>query len=457
MVKTRRPVIVLLALAAIVAPAQAQAAFGPEARFDLVVPAGQAPNVVNAVAVDVDGSAFVLWSGVVQKYDPSGALVKTWGSFGSAPGQFVPPDQLGHSTDAIEVDGLGHVYVTDYSGNRVVKFTTNGDFVANLGANGGDGTAGRGPGEFYRPSDLVTDAAGNLYVSDSPQFLPSLSAPQLQKFAPDGALLARRSGISIPYGLTPGPGDRWYSYRGTQQISTPTEQDLVTERTIQPGGFPVLPGDPPGTKGYITQSCCGIAFVNGRVWIGRSEIHAIEAYGPDGGFQIECPVTGNIRTLAPGRDGRLYVLAERSLTRYGENAQPCDTEAPKIERSVISPPVLHTSNAKRMRRTWLIFGVSEQATAELTFTRLVKGRRVHGRCVRARARNRGRRACVLRRAKEAKFRGIPAYANYNPYIRLADLLGRKRLPHGRYKVRIKVVDHAGLRSRPAVLPLLISR
>ena len=137
--------------------------------------------------------------------------MKTWGSFGSAPGQFFPPDQ---STDAIEVDGLGHVYVTDYSGNRVVKFTTNGDFVANLGANGGDGTAGRGPGEFYRPSDLVTDAAGNLYVNDSPQFLPSLSAPQLQKFAPDGAVLARRSGISIPYGLTPGPGDRWYSLQG---------------------------------------------------------------------------------------------------------------------------------------------------------------------------------------------------------------------------------------------------
>ena len=457
MVRVHRLVTVVLGLGAIVAPAQAQASFGPEARFDFAVPAGQTPDAVRDVAVDVDGSAFVLWPGLVQKYDPSGALVKTWGSFGSAPGQFFPPDQLGHSTDAIEVDGLGHVYVTDYSGNRVVKFTTNGDFVANLGANGGDGTAGRGPGEFYRPSDLVTDAAGNLYVDDSPQFQPALSAPQLQKLAPDGAVLARRSGTFLPYGLTPGPGDSWYAYRGGQQISTLTEQDLVTERAIQPAGFPVLPGDPPGTKGYITPSCCGIAFVGGRVWIGRSEIHAIEAYGPNGGFQIECPVTGNIRSLAPGRDGHLYVLTATSLIRYGEAAQPCDTEAPRITRPVISPPVLHMSNAKRMRKTWLTFGVSEQATAELTFTRLVKGRRVHGRCVRARARNRGRRACVLRRVNEATFRGIPAYVNNNPWIRLADLLGRKRLPPGRYKVRIEVVDHAGLRSRPAVLSLLISR
>jgi hypothetical protein len=457
MVKGHRLVILVLALAAVIAPAQAQAAFGPEARFDVAVPAGDPPDTVRDVAVDADGSVFVLWPGLVQKYNPSGALVTTWGSFGSAPGQFSPPDQWGRSTDEIEVDGLGHVYVNDYYGNRVVKFTTNGDFVANLGANGGDGTAGRGPGEFYRPTDLTTDAAGNLYVHDSPQFQPSLSAPQLQKLAPDGTVLARRSGTFLPYGLTPGPGDRWYAYRGREQISTLTEQDLVTERAIQPAGFPVLPGDPPGTKGYITQSCCGIAFVGGRVWIGRSEIHAIEAYGPDGGFQIECPVIGNIRTLAPGRDGRLYLLAATSLTRYGENAQPCDTQAPTIKPAVISPPVLHTASAKRKRKTWLNFGVSEQATAQLTFTRLVRGRRVHGRCVRARARNRRRPSCVLRRVNEATFRGIPAYANYNPSIRLADLLAHERLPHGRYKVKLEVVDHAGLRSRPVVMSLLVTR
>jgi hypothetical protein len=457
MVSGRRLVIGLVALAAFVGSAQAQAAVAPEARFDLVVPAGRAPDAVRDVAVDADGSAFVLWPGVVQRYDPAGALVKVWGSFGSAPGQFFPPDQWGRSTDDIEVDGLGHVYVTDYYGNRVVKFTTNGDFVANLGANGGDGTAGRGPGEFYRPDQVVTDAAGNLYVQDSPQFLPSLSAPQLQKLAPDGAVLARRSSTFLPYGLTPGPGDRWYAYAGREQISTLTEQDLVTERSIQPSGFPVLTGDPPGTKGYSTPSCCGIAFVGGRVWIGRSEIHAIEAYGPQGGFQMECPITGNIKTLARGRDGRLYALVGASLVRYGEAAQPCDTEPPRITNPVISPPVLHTSSRKRMRRTWLIFGVSEQATAQLTFTRLVRGRRVHGRCVRARKRNRDRRACLLRRVNEATFRDITAYVNGNPYIRLATLLGKKRLPHGRYKLRVEVVDHAGLRSRPTVLPLLIAR
>jgi hypothetical protein len=428
MVKGHRLVIVLLALAAIVAPAQAQAAFGPEARFAVTVPAGQGPAAVRDLAVDVDGSAFVLWSGVVQKYDASGMLVKSWGGFGSAPGQFFPPDQWGRSTDEIEVDGLGHVYVTDYYGNRVVKFTTNGDFVANLG-------------DFHGPRALAADAAGNLYAMDSPQFQPSLSSPQLRKLAPDGTVLAHRSDafFSDP---TPGPGDRWYDYTGGQEISMLTEEDLVTEGAVVPGRFPVLTGDPPGTKGYSAPSCCGIAFVNDRVWIGRSEIHAIEAYGPSGGFRMECPVSGYIHSLAPGRDGRLYVLAGASVIRYGEGAQPCDTEPPRITASAISPPVLHTSSPKRARRTWLSFAVSEQATAKLTFTRLVRGRRVHGR---------------LRRLHAATFRGIPAYLNNNPYIRLADLLAHKRLRHGRYEVRIEVVDHAGLRSRPAVLRLLVSR
>src|SRR3954453_22228948 len=147
MVNGRRLLIGLVALTAIVGPARAQAAFGPEARFDLVVPAGESPDAVRDIAVDADGSAFVLWPGVVQKYGSSGALAKVWGSFGSAPGQFFPPDEWGRGTDDIEVDGNGHVYVTDYYGNRVVKFTTDGGFVANLGANGGDGMAGHGPGE----------------------------------------------------------------------------------------------------------------------------------------------------------------------------------------------------------------------------------------------------------------------------------------------------------------------
>jgi hypothetical protein len=283
-----------------------------------------------------------------------------------------------------------------------------------------------------------------------------LAAAQLQKLAPDGTVLARRSD-SFLYGLTHGEGEAWYVYAGGQEICTLTEADLVTERAIQLGRFPVLPGDPPGEKGYVQPSCCGIAFVGGRVWIGRSEIHAIEAYGSNGGFRMECPTIGNIRDLAPGRDGHLYVLVGASLIRYGEAAQPCDTEAPRITSSAISPPVLHTSSRKRMRRTWLIFTVNEQATAQVTFKRLVQGRRVKGRCVRARSRNRRRRACVLRRVNEATFTGIRVYLNYNPWIRLATLLGKERLPHGRYQLRIGVVDHAGLRSRPTVLPLLVAR
>jgi hypothetical protein len=197
MVRSHRLVVGLLVLATLGMPTQAQGAFGVQGRFDLVAPSGAAPGGVRDLAVDVGGSVYVLWPGLVQKYAASGALVESWGGHGTAPGQFFPPDQWGRSTDEIEVDGLGHVFVTDYYGNRVVEFTTGGDFVANRGANGGDGTAGRGPGEFYRPAQLATDVTGNLYVIDSPQFQP-LSAPQVQKLAPDGTALARRSAGFLP-------------------------------------------------------------------------------------------------------------------------------------------------------------------------------------------------------------------------------------------------------------------
>ena len=71
MVKAHRLVIVLLALAATLAPGQAQA-FVPEARFDIVTPAGETP-AFRDFAVDQDGFTYVLWPGLVQKYDPSGA------------------------------------------------------------------------------------------------------------------------------------------------------------------------------------------------------------------------------------------------------------------------------------------------------------------------------------------------------------------------------------------------
>lgn len=68
----------------------------------------------------------------------------------------------------IAVDASGNLYVADTNNNMIRKIAPNGDvttFAGNptAGSNDGTGTAA----SFHEPTDLVVDASGNLYVTDS--------------------------------------------------------------------------------------------------------------------------------------------------------------------------------------------------------------------------------------------------------------------------------------------------
>jgi hypothetical protein len=57
----------------------------------------------------------------VAKYDKNGTFVKSWGDFGSGPGQFNLPH-------AIVIDGDDNVYIGDRTNHRVQVFDTDGNF-----------------------------------------------------------------------------------------------------------------------------------------------------------------------------------------------------------------------------------------------------------------------------------------------------------------------------------------
>ncbi|MDH4218069.1 MAG: NHL repeat-containing protein [Candidatus Aminicenantes bacterium] len=61
----------------------------------------------------------------------------------------------------IAVDDKGNVYVLDSGNHRIQKFDPKGHFLASFGRQG------QGPGEFQYPQSIDIDAEGNLYVSDS--------------------------------------------------------------------------------------------------------------------------------------------------------------------------------------------------------------------------------------------------------------------------------------------------
>lgn len=143
--------------------------------------AGTAPgqfDIPVGVAVAPDGDLYTVetQNNRVQHFTPYGGFVSMWGEYGHGPGQLYWPA-------GIAVDEAGFVWVTDPGNHRVVKYTADGALVASL------------------PSDWVTGIAagfGRVYACEQESHLvrvwtsagaalPSILLPGSS--APDGAAL----------------------------------------------------------------------------------------------------------------------------------------------------------------------------------------------------------------------------------------------------------------------------
>jgi len=99
------------------------------------------------------------------------SFLTEWGTFGTGNGQFDTPSQ-------IATDAAGNVYVADRQNNRIQKFTSTGVYITQWGS------LGAGNGQFNSPSGIATNAAGEVYVAD---FLNN----RIQKFTGAGAYLSQ--------------------------------------------------------------------------------------------------------------------------------------------------------------------------------------------------------------------------------------------------------------------------
>lgn len=109
--------------------------------------------------IDPEGNIWIADFGmhVVYKFTADGQLLMTLGTRGEK------GDDEAHfnmPTD-MAITPTGDIFVTDGYGNRrVVHFTRAGRFVKTFG------TAGPGPGQFVLPHAIVVDSQGKLYIAD---------------------------------------------------------------------------------------------------------------------------------------------------------------------------------------------------------------------------------------------------------------------------------------------------
>ncbi len=382
------------------------------------------------IAVDSDGSVYATdhkeqQGDAVQKFSADGEFILSWGGYGSNGGQFDFDGAQG-----IDADSAGNVYVTteadSYGGNgdRVQKFHSNGDFVAEWGTTGG------GAGQFSGPYGVATDPAGNVYVVERYN-------NRVQKFTAAGAFIVSwgREGTAPGQFLAPvdididPAGNVYVADSGNSRIQKFTSDGAY----ITQWGNDALLSEPPSPPAASASARVTITFSPKARTTNRTA--AFRFSSAQAGARFQCKLTG---TRVP-----------KTLRRWRPCTSPKRYKHLRPGKKVFwVRALLGRKSGKPARRAWRIANAPQRLTIPATARKAI----FRARCTLAR---RCRAKVRISAGKRILARGrysVPAHSNRKVAIPLTKA-GRTTLRRRhRAPAKLTVVDtRTHRRSTVAVL------
>ena len=143
------------------------------------------------VAVNQRGEVVVAeWGGhCVSVFSPSGEKLRSFGTSGSDPEQFLGPRE-------VAVDGEGNILVADSKNDRIQRLTSEGQFLASVG------TKDSGPLQFSHPTGIAFNASNNkCYVTDTRNHRVQVLNSDLTFSTTFGKNGSSKGQFGFPYGI----------------------------------------------------------------------------------------------------------------------------------------------------------------------------------------------------------------------------------------------------------------
>lgn len=300
--------------------------------------AGRAPSVANADGAGANAQF------VVSTYDPRAAVhpfdaVSTYDLAADAQGNFyvrendrirqitsagnvstLLPQATGLADARLYLGGLAYGGSAAVASQHVVSRVNADGSLAFLAGGGtqypvGDGTGAQAT--FYSISDVVGDAAGNLFLLDSvPRGVESGYTGYVRKITPTGVVTTLPAGRPLP-GLPAADGSNWYvSYLGeVTKVQADGTSTLVRQLTATAGARVVASALDRNGNLYV-------AWHETPNWY---SVHKITPAGADtiiagtpGQYGVKFGAPGSlgaVDVLAVGADGNVYVVSENAVLR----------------------------------------------------------------------------------------------------------------------------------------------